>query len=130
MRYDDHHFTPGYLYGHVLKGLCVRYPRDRVPCGLRQQGGRSPEPEGGGEAHGFTGGLHRQGAAATDPCRPGDQLGFFLCALGLHQCDAAKPCPLHDHFLGIREDLRRMLERTSVHDLMSGLRDGDTFLKR
>jgi len=52
------------------------------------------------------------------------------CALGLHQCDAAKPCPLHDHFLGIREDLRRMLERTSVHDLMSGLRDGDTFLKR
>ncbi len=52
------------------------------------------------------------------------------CALGLPQCDAAKPCPLHDHFLGIREDLRRMLEGTTVHDLMSGLAEGETFLKR
>jgi len=52
------------------------------------------------------------------------------CALGLHQCDASKPCPLHDHFLSIREDLRKMLERTSVHDLMSGLKEGETYLKR
>ena len=44
--------------------------------------------------------------------------------------DASKPCPLHDHFLSIREDLRKMLERTSVHDLMSGLKEGETYLKR
>ncbi|MCC7501729.1 MAG: Rrf2 family transcriptional regulator [Flavobacteriales bacterium] len=52
------------------------------------------------------------------------------CALGLAQCNSAKPCPLHDHFLRIREDLRRMLEGTTVHDLMSGLAEGETFLKR
>lgn len=52
------------------------------------------------------------------------------CALGLPQCDARKPCPLHDHFLKVREDLRRMLERTSVHDLVNELKEGATVLKR
>ncbi len=52
------------------------------------------------------------------------------CALGLPQCDASKPCPLHDHFLKIREDLRRMLERTSVQDLVKDLQEGGTVLKR
>ena len=52
------------------------------------------------------------------------------CALGLSQCDDSKPCPLHDHFLRIREDLRRMLETTSLHDMVAGLQSGDTFLKR
>lgn len=52
------------------------------------------------------------------------------CALGLSQCDETKPCPLHDHFLRIREDLQRMLESTSIHDLVHGLKAGDTFLKR
>lgn len=40
------------------------------------------------------------------------------CALGLPECSASKPCALHDHFLNVREDLRRMLERTTVQDLM------------
>ena len=52
------------------------------------------------------------------------------CALGLPQCDASKPCPLHDHFLKVREDLRRMLERTSVQDLVKDLKEGGTVLKR
>ena len=52
------------------------------------------------------------------------------CALGLQQCDASKPCALHDHFLNVREDLRRMLERTSVFDLVKGLKEGGTVLKR
>ena len=52
------------------------------------------------------------------------------CALGLPQCNATKPCPVHDHFLRIREDLRTMLEGTTVSDLVSGLRTGETFLKR
>jgi Rrf2 family protein len=59
----------------------------------------------------------------------GDRI-FTGCALGLSQCDDVKPCPLHDHFLAVREDLRRMLESTSVHDLVHGLKAGDTFLKR
>ncbi len=52
------------------------------------------------------------------------------CALGLPQCDASKPCALHEHFLKVREDLRRMLERTSVQDLVKDLQEGGTVLKR
>ncbi|MBL7940503.1 MAG: Rrf2 family transcriptional regulator [Flavobacteriales bacterium] len=52
------------------------------------------------------------------------------CALGLPQCDARKPCPLHDHFLQIREQLRRMLESTSVQDLVDDLKEGGAVLKR
>ncbi|MEO8590982.1 MAG: Rrf2 family transcriptional regulator [Flavobacteriales bacterium] len=52
------------------------------------------------------------------------------CALGLPQCDARKPCALHDHFLKVREDLRRMLERTCVQDLVKDVKKGGTVLKR
>ena len=52
------------------------------------------------------------------------------CALGLPQCDASKPCALHEHFLKVREDLRRMLERTSVQDLVKDMKEGMSVLKR
>lgn len=46
------------------------------------------------------------------------------CALGLAECNHSKPCPLHDHFIAVREDLRRMLEGTSIQDLVEGLEVG------
>lgn len=52
------------------------------------------------------------------------------CGLGLDQCNAKKPCPLHDKFVGIRNDLRKMLESTSLYELATGLEVGLTFLKR
>jgi len=52
------------------------------------------------------------------------------CGMGLPQCNAKKPCPLHDHFLQVREDLRAMLESTDMHMLAHGLEDGTTYLKR
>jgi Rrf2 family protein len=41
------------------------------------------------------------------------------CALGLPQCDAENPCALHDRFMEVRNDLRALLEGTSIHDLMN-----------
>ena len=52
------------------------------------------------------------------------------CALGLPQCNAKQPCPLHDKFVDIRNDLRNMLERTSLYELATGLEVGLTFLRR
>ncbi|MCB0629735.1 MAG: Rrf2 family transcriptional regulator [Saprospiraceae bacterium] len=52
------------------------------------------------------------------------------CALGLEQCNAEKPCPLHDKFVSIRTELRRMLEGTTLYELANGLEIGLTFLKR
>ena len=52
------------------------------------------------------------------------------CGLGLKKCNEQMPCPVHDQFKTIREDLRIMLETTTVNSLTLALKDGLTFLKR
>ncbi|GAB3021737.1 Rrf2 family transcriptional regulator [Niabella terrae] len=52
------------------------------------------------------------------------------CALGLKECNAAAPCPLHDHFFQIRDSLKKMLETISVYDLATQLRSGSSILVR
>lgn len=52
------------------------------------------------------------------------------CALGLEECNYDKPCPMHDKFINIREDLREMLETTSILDLASDIKSGKTILSR
>ncbi|WP_285656244.1 Rrf2 family transcriptional regulator [Allomuricauda sp. NBRC 101325] len=59
----------------------------------------------------------------------GDKI-YTGCGLGLKECNAQKPCPLHDKFLDIRTDLRNMLESTSLFELANGLEVGLTYLKR
>ena len=59
----------------------------------------------------------------------GDEI-YVGCGLGLKECNANKPCPLHDKFVDIRTDLRNMLEGTSLYDLATGLEVGLTYLKR
>jgi len=51
------------------------------------------------------------------------------CGLGLKACNAEKPCPIHHKFASIRNDLKRILEETSLYELASGLEVGFTFLK-
>lgn len=52
------------------------------------------------------------------------------CGLGLDYCDASNPCPLHDHFKKIRNDLKTMLENTSIHDLALKVKSGESVLVR
>ena len=52
------------------------------------------------------------------------------CGLGLEECNAKQPCPLHDKFVNIRNNLRKMLESTSLYELATDLEGGLTFLKR
>lgn len=52
------------------------------------------------------------------------------CGLGLNQCDATRPCPVHDKFASIRDDLQAMLEGTSIYELATGHEVGLTYLKR
>lgn len=51
------------------------------------------------------------------------------CGLGLRECNELKPCPLHDSFKSVRDDLKKMLMKTSLKDLAEQLEDGNTFLK-
>jgi Rrf2 family protein len=60
--------------------------------------------------------------------RDGDRI-YVGCALGLKECNADKPCPVHDKFVDIRNDLQEMLENTSLYKMTTGLDVGLTYLK-
>jgi Rrf2 family transcriptional regulator, iron-sulfur cluster assembly transcription factor len=52
------------------------------------------------------------------------------CGLGLKKCNEKKPCPVHDQFKAIREELRKMLETTTIKSLALDYEKRLTFLKR
>lgn len=54
---------------------------------------------------------------------------FKGCALGLETCDEKHSCPLHDKFKKVRNDLKQMLENTSLEELALDLKSGSAFLK-
>lgn len=58
----------------------------------------------------------------------GDQI-YKGCGLGLNQCNERKPCPVHHKFKIVREELANLLEKTSLHEMATGLNSGLTFLK-
>ncbi|MCB9262831.1 MAG: Rrf2 family transcriptional regulator [Flavobacteriales bacterium] len=59
----------------------------------------------------------------------GDKI-YNGCGLGLEQCNEQKPCPMHFKFKAVRDDLRQMLQTTTVAELTNGLQEGLAFLKR
>lgn len=59
----------------------------------------------------------------------GDQI-FKGCGLGLKQCNAKKPCPLHDKFKEVRDKLQILLENTTVLELAEKIEYGLGFLRR
>lgn len=59
----------------------------------------------------------------------GDQL-FNGCGLGLPQCSEAQPCPIHDEFRNIRQQIETMLEGARVGEFTARLDERLLFLKR
>lgn len=55
---------------------------------------------------------------------------FTGCGLGFKECSEARPCPMHDEFKQLRDDLTAMLERTTVQAMTEDLEKGLVFLKR
>jgi Rrf2 family protein len=47
------------------------------------------------------------------------------CALGLPGCGTAKPCPIHDKWADARDEIRKMLTDTSLHDLVERGKEGN-----
>ncbi|WP_348798450.1 RrF2 family transcriptional regulator [Flavobacterium adhaerens] len=54
---------------------------------------------------------------------------FTGCGLGLSHCSEEHPCPMHDKFKAIRNELAHMLETTNLEELAQGIKKGDTFLR-
>jgi Rrf2 family protein len=51
------------------------------------------------------------------------------CGLGLSQCSESKPCPIHKKFAKVRNELRKMLDSTTIYELAVGIKT-TTYLKR
>ncbi|SNC67079.1 transcriptional regulator, BadM/Rrf2 family [Hymenobacter gelipurpurascens] len=52
------------------------------------------------------------------------------CALGLRQCSAKQPCPMHYQFLPIRDQLNELLRTHTVGELAGKMHEGLSFLKQ
>ena len=53
----------------------------------------------------------------------GDAL-FTECGLGLKYCSATEPCPLHDQFMSIRTNLKKMMTGTSIQNMAVKIKSG------
>jgi Rrf2 family protein len=54
---------------------------------------------------------------------------FKDCVLGLAECSAKSPCPVHHKYTHLRSELEEMLYATSIDDLISGVHSGLKILK-
>jgi Rrf2 family iron-sulfur cluster assembly transcriptional regulator len=54
---------------------------------------------------------------------------YTNCVLGMKKCSETQPCPVHDQYKHIKENLKNMLETTNLNQLCSDLNEGLTFLK-
>lgn len=59
----------------------------------------------------------------------GDQL-FKGCALGLKQCSEKTPCPIHDQFKAVREQIRGLMQSTTIGAFSEASDKAIGFLKR
>lgn len=51
-----------------------------------------------------------------------DGTGVFVnCGLGMENCDASRPCPLHNKFAVVRQELKTMCKSSTLNDLLDGL---------
>lgn len=60
----------------------------------------------------------------------GDDAIDGICVMGLQECRASHPCPLHHKFVQMKQEMTHILDATYVHDLVDAYNNGRTHLKR
>jgi Rrf2 family protein len=84
-----------------------------------------------GKGGGFFFGRNAEDLKLSDVITAFEGKDYFIgCALGLRECDAAHPCPLHDEFVEIRTNLEVMAKRETVQGLALKIEGGSAKLKR
>jgi Rrf2 family protein len=59
----------------------------------------------------------------------GDKI-FSGCGLGLDYCSERRPCPIHNEFKKVREEIYEMLQGAKLGDLQDQLESKMTYLKQ
>lgn len=54
---------------------------------------------------------------------------FENCMLGLRECSAKHPCPVHQKYSLIRKEVKEILEKTTAAELAALMKKGTAFLK-
>lgn len=54
---------------------------------------------------------------------------YKRCSLGLNDCSEVKPCPFHNQYKPIREQLKEAFDTTTLANLIDGLDTKETFLR-
>lgn len=75
----------------------------------------------------------------TDKCRKkpvravldamGEGQVLEKCVLGLNKCSGANPCPMHNQYKEIKEQLVNLFEDRTIQDLADDINNGGKFLK-
>ncbi len=53
---------------------------------------------------------------------------FDRCGLGLKECDATRPCPIHNEFAKYSERLKKLLENKTIQEFTVSIEAGNTFI--
>ena len=53
---------------------------------------------------------------------------FERCGLGLKECDANHPCPIHNEFVSYSNRLKKLLETKTIQDFAREIKSGRAFL--
>jgi Rrf2 family protein len=51
------------------------------------------------------------------------------CIMGLHKCNDKKPCPLHNQYKGIKEQLVAMFQQKRISELAEDMEKTKTFIR-
>ncbi len=58
-----------------------------------------------------------------------DGLGIFTqCGIGFKQCDDSQPCPIHNDFKGVRNQVRELFESKTLKDLVEDVNLGNSII--
>lgn len=53
---------------------------------------------------------------------------YKTCVLGLEECNEDRPCAMHHKMVGVKQQLRKVLENTSIYELVKDAKAGNSFL--
>jgi hypothetical protein len=54
---------------------------------------------------------------------------FKKCAFGFMNCNDAYPCPLHEHYVSIRENFHSLARSETIGSISQKIVDGKAYLK-
>jgi len=53
---------------------------------------------------------------------------FEVCGIGMKICSDESPCPIHENFKVVKEEIKKLLNEKSLRDLIDDVKKGKSFV--